>query len=287
MASKIFSSAVIGLNAELVEVEADTGGGELGHFTIVGLPDLSVNESRERVKSAIRNSGLIFPKVKITVNLAPADLKKHGPSYDLPIAISILVATDKLPAGKTFDNSIFVGELALDGKLRPIQGVLPIALAAKAKGKDIIFVPTKNAAEAKLVKDLTVIPVDNLNDLAAHLKGKIFIEPTKSKPFDFSNPEIINDMSHVKGQEHVKRAIEIAAAGAHNLMMSGPPGSGKTLIARTMPSILPDLSLDEALEITKIYSIAGHLPSDSALITARPFRSPHHTASGVALTIHR
>jgi len=283
MSSKIISSAVIGLDAKIVEVEADTGGGDHGVFTIVGLPDAAVSESRERVRSAIKNSNLNFPKIKVTVNLAPADLKKYGPSYDLPIAISILTTTNKIVVSDEINNFMFAGELALNGKLRPINGILPIALKAKKSKIKALFISSENSGEASLVEGLTVIPVDNLRQLINHLEGNKIIEPVKKNNFNFVNDDILYDMSHIKGQEHVKRAMEIAAAGAHNMVMSGPPGSGKTLIARTMPSILPDLILNEALEITKIYSVAGNLPSGKSLITNRPFRSPHHTASGVAL----
>lgn len=283
MSSKVISAAVIGLDAELVEVEADTTTGPLGHFVIVGLPDAAVSESRERVKSAIKNSGFKFPSRKMIVNLAPADLKKQGPSYDLPIAISVLAATNRIIVPENFNRMLFAGELALNGDLRPITGVLPIALAARNKGIETIFVPADNAAEAKLIKDLEVMPANNLREVTDHLQGRKIINSAPYKEFDFSNIKILSDMSHIKGQNHVKRAMEIAAAGAHNMLMSGPPGSGKTLIAKTMPSILPDLTLEEALELTKIYSVAGYLSSGASLVTSRPFRSPHHTASGAAL----
>lgn len=282
MSSKIFSAAVIGLDAELVEVEADTVSGQLGSMAIVGLPDVAVSESKERVRSAVKNTNLPFPRRRVLVNLAPADLRKFGPSYDLPIAISILAVTNKLPLPK-LDDSLFVGELALNGNLRPIQGVLSIALMAEKKGFKNIYVPTANAEEAKLVNTINVYPVLNLKSLIAHFFDNKKIEALEKKEINFSNAKILSDMSHIKGQEHVKRAMEISAAGAHNMMMSGPPGSGKTLIARTMPSILPRLSLAEALEITKIYSVAGQLAADISLVTSRPFRAPHHTASGVAL----
>lgn len=283
MSSKILSAACLGLDAELVEAEADTGGGQLGSFAIVGLPDTAVQESKERVRSAIKNSGFNFPKIKVTVNLAPADLRKQGPSYDLPIAISVLKATDKIKPVVDLTKCLFVGELALNGDLRPINGVLSIALTAQKLDMKTIFVPKENAAEAKLANELEVIPVTNLKELVDHLENINLIVAQEAGGLNFSNLEIINDMSHIRGQEHVKRAMEIAAAGGHNILMSGPPGSGKTLIARTLPSILPDLVLEEALELTKIYSVSGMLGNRDSLITSRPFRAPHHTTSGVAL----
>ena len=283
MSSKVMSAAILGLDAEVIEIEADLGGGELGKFTVVGLPDAAISESRERVRSAIKNSDFYFPKLKVTVNLAPADLRKYGPNYDLPIAISILLVTKEIKPAEDVSKMMFVGELALSGILRPIIGVLPIAVKAKKENYKYLFVPEANAKEAKLVCDLEVIPVKNLSEVINHLNGRKKICPAGAHDFDFSSPPLAFDMSHVRGQEHVKRAMEIAAAGAHNILMTGAPGSGKTLIARTMPSILPDLKLEEALEITKIYSVAGKLPSNTALVTTRPFRSPHHTASGVAL----
>lgn len=283
MSSKILSAACLGLDAELVEVEADTGGGQLGSFAMVGLPDMAVQESKERVRSAIKNSGIDFPKLKVTVNLAPADLRKQGPSYDLPIAVSILSATNKIVINEDLDKVIFIGELALNGDLRPVNGILPISLAAKNKGINKMFVAKENAAEAKLAKNIEVIPLNNLKELIEHLQGAKTIDPLPEIEFKFNNKKIPFDMAYIQGQEHVKRAMEISAAGSHNMLMSGPPGSGKTLIAKTMPSILPDLVLEEALELTKIYSVAGKLENDKSLITNRPFRSPHHTSSGVAL----
>jgi magnesium chelatase family protein len=284
MSSKILSSAVVGLDAEIVEVEADTGGGDFGKFSLVGLPDTAVSESRERVRSAIKNSGFEFPRLKVTVNLAPADLRKHGPSYDLPIAISILAVTNRINIDpEELNQMLFVGELALSGKVRSINGILSIAIKAKKSKIKTIFVPEENAKEAKLAEDIQVIPVRSLRQLVNHLENQQKITEIENLDFNFNNQEIIFNMAHIKGQEHVKRAMEISAAGAHNMNMTGPPGSGKTLIAKTMPSVLPNLNLEEALEITKIYSVAGKLKSNSSLVSSRPFRSPHHSASGVAL----
>jgi magnesium chelatase family protein len=284
MSSKSFSSAVIGLNAELVEVEADISLG-LPNFTVVGLPDTAVQESRERIRAALKNSGILFPKTKITVNLAPADLKKEGPSYDLPIAVSILLASGdfKIPMAE-IEKSLFVGELALDGALRPVHGILPVALSLKDKKIETLYLPESNAAEAGLVPGFNIIPIKNLAELVLHLKKEKEIAPHQREEINFANDEETSfDMKFVRGQGHAKRALEIAAAGGHNLLMSGPPGSGKTLLARSFTTILPEMTLDEALEVTKIWSVAGLLPPEKPLITIRPFRSPHHTASGNSL----
>ncbi len=282
MLAKINSCAVVGLDGELVNVEVDISGGQV-LFLVVGLPDAAVSESRERVRAAIKNSGLNFPLKRITVNLAPADLRKEGPAYDLPIAVGVLVASEQITADVS--GCLIIGELSLDGAVRHTNGVLSMALLARERGIKTLFVPASDAPEAALIPDIDVIPIESLFALYAHLQGLQIIPPYHSElNYDADDvPPYPVDYSEIRGQEHVKRALEVAASGQHNLLMSGPPGAGKTLLARSLPSILPHLGLQEALEISRIYSVNDMLPKDSPLMRHRPFRAPHHTISFAGL----
>jgi magnesium chelatase family protein len=268
MLARVHSCAVIGLDGVIVEVEVDTGQG-LPNIIIVGLPDTAVQESRERVLMAIKNAGLALPRKRVTVNLAPASVRKEGPSYDLPIALGVIIATEQLMP-EELESCMVVGELSLDGSVRHVRGVLPMAAMARQEGFKRIYVPVSDAAEAALIPNLEVIPVSSLAELYSHLTGYIPIPAHPYMDIHSEDAVVQNDFQDIRGQEHAKRALEVSAAGGHNLMMIGPPGSGKTLLARALPSILPQMSIDEALDVTRVYSVADQLPQDVPLVRIRP-----------------
>lgn len=281
MFSKIHSMGLCGIEGYPVEVEADISGG-LPSFDVVGLPGTAVRESRDRVRSAMKNCGFTFPVSRITVNLAPADIKKEGAVYDLPLFLALLAAAGQAPFDTT--GMAFVGELSLTGEVRPIHGVLPMLLAVRKHGLHTVFIPKENAAEGAVLDGLTVYAVENVRELLAHLTGESALTPLPNTAFVPHADTTTPDFAEVMGQAVPRRAMEIAAAGNHNVLLVGPPGSGKSMLAKRLPSILPDLTREEALESTSVHSIAGALPTDVGLLTSRPFRSPHHTVSAAGLT---
>jgi magnesium chelatase family protein len=282
--AKLLSAALFGVDAFIVEVEIDVSNG-LPSFNIVGLPDTAVQESRERVRSAIKNTEFQFPMQRITVNLAPANVKKEGPALDLPIAVGILSANRQIDFATHNNDFIIIGELSLNGQIRPVSGMLSIALMARKKGIKNLIVPRENAREASIVDGINIIPVSGLREIARFLNNEINIIPMSIDKYELmknvNNYQV--DFSDVKGQNHAKRALEVAAAGSHNVIMIGPPGSGKTMLAKRIPTILPSLTLEESIEITRLYSVSNLPKHDLPIVTNRPFRSPHHTISNIGL----
>ena len=284
MLSRVYCASTIGVDARLIEVEVNMSGGVPKYF-LVGLPDRAVSESKDRIDAALKNAGAHFPRGKITVNLAPADLPKEGSAFDLPIAVSLLAVSDQIKTDK-LERSLILGELALDGQLRPVKGVLPMAVEARNRGLEYVLVPKDNGNEAAVVTGIKVMAFEGLRQVIDWMYDENECEPVQINPetlFKQNGHVEIIDFEDVRGQENVKRALEVAASGGHNVIMVGPPGSGKTMMARRLPTILPPLSLNEALETTKIHSVAGLMEPGKSLVTSRPFRSPHHTVSDVAL----
>ena len=281
MFARVHSMGLMGVDGFPVTVEADLSQGLPG-FDVVGLPGTAVKEARDRVRAALKNCGFTYPVSRITVNLAPADVKKEGSVYDLPLLVALLVASGQLRAA--LDDCAFLGELSLAGEVRPVRGVLPMVIAARDHGIRHAFVPAENAAEGAIVEGITVYPVSEVMPLLRHLAGQEPLSPVPPREADGTEAAPLPDFADVMGQTGPRRAMEVAAAGSHNILLIGPPGSGKSMLAKRLPSILPDLSREEALEVTKIYSVAGALPGGAGLMRARPFRSPHHTISAAGLT---
>jgi len=287
MLATVHSCATVGLDGHIVDVEVDFNPrAGLPSFTIVGLPDAAVKESRERVRAAVKNSHLQFPNKGYVVNLSPADLPKHGPAYDLAVAVGVLGSTDQVPL-QALDKALFIGELSLDGSVRHVKGIMPMVYTAGQEGFRTVYIAEDDAAQAGLVEGIDIIPIASLGQLVEHLYGLNPIDPYVPNPISLDKamtlPDGITDFADVKGQHQVKRALEIAAGGNHNIRLIGPPGTGKTLLARALPGILPNLTYEEAFEVTRIYSVADMLESQHPLMTIRPFRAPHHTISQAGL----